>query len=87
MDDDHAKTDVVVEVVWVVVVAVGTASVPLIVVPGAASQNLSAFGLAPQQAGTYPALHRCLGLLAPGIQQPTDFADHADHVLVLAHAQ
>ena len=86
MDDDHAKTDVIVEVVWVVVVAVGTAGVPLIVVPGAATQNPSAFGLAPQRAGTHPALHRCLGFLAPGIQQPTDLADHARHVLVLAYA-
>ena len=87
MDDDHAKTDVVVEVVWVVVVAIGTAGVPLIVVPGAATQNPYAFGLAPQRAGTQPALHRCLGFFAPAVQQPTDLADHAGHVLVLAYVQ
>jgi hypothetical protein len=51
MGDDHAKTDVVVIVVWVVVVAIGTAGVPLIVVPGAASQNPYAFDLAPQRFG------------------------------------
>ncbi len=52
MGRHHTKTDVVVEVVDIVVVAVGTARVPLIVVEGTASQHTGVDRSAPSRSAT-----------------------------------
>jgi hypothetical protein len=64
----HPKTNIVVKVVWDVPVAVGAASVPLIVVPGAPTQHADGDGPAPRPS-------RACSTLPPACSLPSRPAD------------
>lgn len=79
--EDDPKTDIVVRVVRVVVVAGGSTRILCIVVPRAAAQHAASIDL-PLHKGLHPLCHLCF--LPPAPQQATNFRYAFGHMTILA---